>query len=185
MNACSVPIPPGVAGTSVARLWVTWMRSTFRMLWLIPKAPRKYQIAQKRRDQSPSCQTTTSRRYRENGWKTRERLRDAARGTHASAGGSRTSSTTSPMPSAMPRATENRRGGGTTSSRTSADPEDVDAREHPLCQRPAEDAEGQGHVHEREDSRRRDDRGVGARGNRAVREYDADHVAAACRESPR
>ena len=33
MNACSVPIPPGEIGTSVARLWVTWTSSTFRIDW--------------------------------------------------------------------------------------------------------------------------------------------------------
>ena len=56
MKACSVPIPPGEIGTSVARLCVTWTSRTFRIDWWTPKAPRKNQIATKRSSQSPACQ---------------------------------------------------------------------------------------------------------------------------------
>ena len=38
MNACSVPIPPGETGTSVARLCVTWTRRTFLIDWWTPVA---------------------------------------------------------------------------------------------------------------------------------------------------
>ena len=57
MKACSVPIPPGEIGTSVARLWVTWTSRTFRIDCSIPKASRKNQIATKRSSQSPACQS--------------------------------------------------------------------------------------------------------------------------------
>ena len=60
MNACSVPIPPGEIGTSVARLWVTWTSRTFRIDCSIPNASRKNQIATKRSSQSPACQSATS-----------------------------------------------------------------------------------------------------------------------------
>jgi hypothetical protein len=63
MKACSVPMPPGEIGTSVARLCVTWTRSTLRSDCSIPNASRKNQIAVKRSAQSPACQSTTRRRY--------------------------------------------------------------------------------------------------------------------------
>ena len=63
MNACSVPIPPGEIGTSVARLCVTWTRKTLRRLWSTLNAPRKNQIATKRSVQSAACHAATLRRY--------------------------------------------------------------------------------------------------------------------------
>ena len=59
MNACSVPMPPGEIGTSVARLCVTWTSSTFRTLCSMPNASRKNQIVTKRRVQSAACQAAT------------------------------------------------------------------------------------------------------------------------------
>ena len=56
-----MPIPPGVAGTSVARLIVAWTRAACSTLCGIPNAPRKNQIVVKRNAQSASCQTTTVR----------------------------------------------------------------------------------------------------------------------------
>ena len=63
MNACSVPIPPGEIGTSVARLCVTCTSRTFRIVCGIPNASRKNQIATKRRNQSPACQAATWQLY--------------------------------------------------------------------------------------------------------------------------
>ena len=66
-NACSVPMPPGVAGTSVARLSVTWTSSALRIDWSMPNAPRKNQIVAIRSVQSPSCHGTTVRSQRRGG----------------------------------------------------------------------------------------------------------------------
>ena len=63
MKACSVPIPPGEIGISVARLCVTWTSRMFRSDCCTPNASRKNQIAVNRIVQSPACQTATRRRY--------------------------------------------------------------------------------------------------------------------------
>ena len=52
MNACSVPMPPGEIGTSVARLCVTWTRRTLRIDWSTPNASRKNQIADEAKESS-------------------------------------------------------------------------------------------------------------------------------------
>ena len=50
-------MPPGLIGTSVARLCVTWTSSTLLTLCSTSKASRKNQIVSSRRPQSASCQS--------------------------------------------------------------------------------------------------------------------------------
>ena len=72
-----MPIPPGLTGTSVARLCVACTSSTLRSDWSIPKASSMNQIVARRRPQSASCQSTTFRSQRVgvrtivNAWPTR------------------------------------------------------------------------------------------------------------------
>ena len=56
-----MPIPAGLNGKTVARLWLTWTSSALCNVAGMPNARRKKKTVASRRLQSATCQTTTLR----------------------------------------------------------------------------------------------------------------------------
>ena len=182
MNACSVPIPPGEIGTSVARLWVTWTSRTFRSDCSTPKARGRTRSRRSGAASRRPASAATCCRYARPVGEHRETLADARLELGDVDAG----------PDDADHAEDRERdehdgrelgvGSRRSRSRSPAGAERADAGQHAERQRVGEDQHRHRHVEDREHEQGRGERRVRAAGHGAVGEVEPDRVAGAGRD---